>query len=64
MVSTLINDKQNFAIFSAKFLSSSMRVIFRCFGGGPRIYISFIFCRQPLDILETLWTLLFSSYKR
>jgi hypothetical protein len=34
------------------------------FDGHPKICISFIFCRQSLDILEAALAFIFSSYER
>jgi hypothetical protein len=62
--STLINEKQDFAIFSIQFCILLSEVIFKYFGGHPRIYISFIFCGQSRDILEAMWSFIFSNYKR
>jgi hypothetical protein len=44
MGSTLMDEEQDFAIFSTQF-SILCVVIFRYFGGHPRICISFIFYR-------------------
>jgi hypothetical protein len=57
----MINKKQDVAIFSIQFSVKLCAVNFKYFGGHPRICITFVFCKQSLDILEATWTLIFSS---
>jgi hypothetical protein len=63
MGSMLINKKQDFTISSA-LLSIKLCRAFSKYFDRQRICISFIFCKQSLDIPEATWTYYFFSHKR